>query len=168
MVLIFHQNDNYDTPPSAWEAIAAYLPADKSKVIWEPFYSATSKSPDTLRKLGYTVIANNEDFFQANHGDVVVSNPPFSRKAEVLQRLLRLDKPFVLLMPSQVMHTRYFSLLTRNVLQHCQFIIPQTRIHFCAQDGKNTVLKKTSFDCTYFCYKMALPDRVVFLANPPV
>ncbi|EEH54006.1 uncharacterized protein MICPUCDRAFT_62794 [Micromonas pusilla CCMP1545] len=70
--------DEYMTPPSAWEAIQKYIP--KNKVIWEAFYG-DGKSGDTLRTLGFKVIHDEVDFFENNLGDVIVSNPPFSRRA---------------------------------------------------------------------------------------
>ena len=73
------------------QGIQIYLPLDKT--IWEPFYCDGS-SGQCLMDLGCTVIHEpNVDFFQHDKGDVVVSNPPFSTKREVLARLKELDKP---------------------------------------------------------------------------
>jgi methylase of polypeptide subunit release factors len=44
------------------------------------------------------VIHEPIDFFANTHlGDLIVSNPPFTKKKEVLETLLRINKPFILL-----------------------------------------------------------------------
>ena len=63
------------TPKSAWEHIKDYIP---KKVLWEAFYG-DGDSGKYLRELGFTVIHEPIDFFTENRGDVVVSNPPFSK-----------------------------------------------------------------------------------------
>ena len=46
-----------------------------------------------LQSLGFKVVHECVDFFENNLGDIVVSNPPFSKKAKVLERLVELQKP---------------------------------------------------------------------------
>ena len=49
------------------------------------------------------------DFFENTHlGDLIVSNPPFTKKKEVLEALVTLNKPFILLMPLATMSREYF------------------------------------------------------------
>ena len=88
------KHDNYTTPKSAWEEIAHLIPKDKC--ISDPFY-CNGSSGMYLRELGFECIHNNEDFFLHNRGDIVVSNPPFTIKKQILQRLVKLEKPFILL-----------------------------------------------------------------------
>lgn len=151
--------DDYMTPPIAWEYIRQYIPVDKT--IWEPFYG-DGRSGEILREMGFDVIHNDEDFFTVNRGEVVVSNPPFSCKKQVIQRLVELDKPFILLMPSNVLVTRYLKQLTDG---HLQIIIPPRRIHFkrlrdgVASDEKS----QCSFDTLFFCWKMNLPSSIIML-----
>ncbi|GAH08981.1 unnamed protein product, partial [marine sediment metagenome] len=75
--------------------IQEYIPKDK--VIWECFMG-DGKSGQYLEELGFDVIANDNDFFQSDEGDIVVSNPPFSKSKEVITRLKELDKPFILIL----------------------------------------------------------------------
>ena len=88
----FLKHDDYMTPYSVWENIKDFIPANK--VIWESFYG-DGKSGEHLRKLGFEVIHEPIDFFEENHGDIIVSNPPFSKKKEVFIRLKKLNKPFL-------------------------------------------------------------------------
>lgn len=144
-------NDNYFTPKEEWEKISSYLPKDK--VLWEAFYG-DGKSGQYLQELGFTVIHQPEDFFLVNHGDIVVSNPPFSKKKEILQRLMELQKPFVLLMPYEVLFYKYF-LPFRDELS---LLIPRNRVLFL-KDGKT---ERFHFDCIWFCWKTDIP-KLVFL-----
>ena len=101
----FEINDEYMTRKSAWEDIKEFIPTDK--VIWECFYG-NGKSGEYLRELGYDVVHEPIDFFDNDKGDILVSNPPFSNKDKVFQRLKELNKPFVMLVPTTVLHTKYF------------------------------------------------------------
>ena len=100
----FSKNDSYMTPKSAWEAIKHLIPKDK--VIWEAFYG-DGKSGSHLKELGFEVINENVDFFSNNLGEVIVSNPPFSKSKEVMKRLKELDKPFIMILPSSKINTSY-------------------------------------------------------------
>ncbi len=145
-------NDNFFTPKKEWEALAPYLPKDK--ILWEAFYG-DGKSGTYLQELGFRVIHQNEDFFQVNHGDIVVSNPPFSKKKQILERLLELDKPFVLLMPYEVLFYKYFEPFRSEL----SLLIPSKRVSFL-KEGKEEA--KFNFNCVWFCWKMNLP-KLAFL-----
>ena len=155
----FTVHDDYMTPKSAWEAIAHLLPRDKT--IWEPFYG-NGDSGRFLTELGFTVIHNpDQDFFTHNQGELIVSNPPFTLKKEVITRLKELGKPFVLIMPVSTMTTCYFRELLKDDIQ---IIIPRKRIQFHKlQDGKLLTENKCNFDCLYYCYKMHLTGDIIYL-----
>lgn len=156
----FSKHDDYMTPKTAWEAISEYLP--KEREIWEPFYG-DGKSGQYLRELGFRVYHEDENFFENNRGDIVVSNPPFTLKKEIIARLIELDKPFILLMPVAAMVTTY----VRDMLKDdIQIIIPRRRIQFHKLvDGKLQTDGKCNFDCYYFCYKMGLPRDIIYLSR---
>jgi hypothetical protein len=155
----FRKHDDYMTPKYAWDNIKEYIPKDK--VIWEAFYG-DGKSGSYLQELGFDVIHEDVDFFENNRGDILVSNPPFSKSKEVLIRLKELDKPFIMILPASKICSQY----SRMFLNKLQIIIPKKRIHFLKQvegvvpDGwKNAC----NFDCFYYCYKMDLPRDIVWL-----
>ena len=155
----FLKHDDYMTPKYAWENIQQYIPKDK--VIWEAFMG-DGKSGEYLEELGFDVIHNDNDFFESNEGDIVVSNPPFSKSKEVITRLKKIDKPFILILPSSKINTQYFRLFKNEI----QIIIPKKRIHFDKQiDGVTPEGWKNScnFDCFYYCYKMNLPRDIIWL-----
>lgn len=158
----FMKHDDYMTPKYAWEWIKKYIPKDK--IIWEAFYG-DGKSGTHLKNMGFNVIHEPVDFFENNLGDVIVTNPPFSRSKEVMERLSEIDKPFILLLPCSKLATQYMRTYMKNKLQ---IIIPPCRIHFLKLvDGKVPDGFKSScnFDCFYYCYKMNLPKDIVWLDN---
>jgi hypothetical protein len=156
----FITHDDYMTPKYAWADIAKYIPADK--IIWEAFYGSGS-SGRYLTELGFNVIHDPElDFFTENRGEIIVSNPPFSLIPRILKRLVALDKPFILLMPSSKINTQYF----RNILKgNIQIIVPRKRIQFEKWvDGVPVVLKSScNFDCFYYCWKWGLESDIVWI-----
>ena len=150
----FLKHDDYMTPKYAWENIQQYIPKDK--VIWEAFMG-DGKSGEYLEELGFDVIHNDNDFFESNEGDIVVSNPPFSKTKDVITRLKELDKPFILILPSSKINTQYFRLFKNQI----QIIIPRNRIQF-VKNG-NELQNKCNFDCFYYCYKMNLKKDIIWL-----
>jgi hypothetical protein len=158
----FLKHDDYMTPKYAWENIKEFIPKDK--VIWEAFYG-DGKSGNYLRELGFEVIHEPVDFFENDLGDVIVSNPPFSKSKEVMYRLRELDKPFVIIMPVSKLNTSYFreNFKSNNDLQ---IIIPRKRIHFEKQiNGEkiNGCKNACNFDCFYYCYKIGLKNSITWL-----
>lgn len=159
----FQKHDDYMTPFSAWDNIKHLIPKDK--IIWEAFYG-DGVSGDILTKLGFDVIHEEIDFFENNCGDIVVSNPPFSRVPDILNRLVEIDKPFILIMPSSKINTQYFRKLFSQNKDKIQIIIPRKRIHFEKLiDGKRPDNRKNAcnFDCFYYCWKIGLENDIVWL-----
>ena len=154
----FLKHDCYMTPKSAWENIKQYIPEDK--IIWEAFMG-DGKSGEYLKELGYNVIHNDNDFFLSNEGDVLVSNPPFSKSKEIMYRLKELDKPFILILPCSKISTQYFRENFKDTDNPLQIIIPRKRIQF-VKNGNETQ-NKCNFDCFYYCYKMNLERDIIWL-----
>jgi len=158
----FTKHDDYMTPKYAWENIKHLIPKDK--IIWEAFYGDGS-SGTFLQELGFETIHEDIDFFNNDKGDMIVSNPPFSKSKEVMNRLKILDKPFIIIMPCSKISTKYF----RENFKNCgdlQIIIPRKRIHFQKLiDGKvpDNWENKCNFDCFYYCYKIGLENDITWL-----
>lgn len=78
-----------------------------SLIIWCPFDLQMSKYVEVLSKIPnvkvlYTHIDTGENFFfyePKEEYDIIISNPPFSQKDNVLKRLFELDKPYAMLLP---------------------------------------------------------------------
>lgn len=150
--------DDYMTPKSAWEAIKDYIPKDK--VIWEAFYG-DGNSGKYLKELGFNVIHENIDFFENDLGDIIISNPPYSKKKQVIERLIKIDKPFILLMPCSTLVCSY---IRENIGNNIQLLVPRKRIQFIKlKDGELIANGKCNFDCLYYCYKINLPRDIIYL-----
>lgn len=159
----FQEHDDYMTPKYAWEDIKDYIPKDK--VIWESFYG-NGDSGTYLEELGFNVIHEEVDFFENDLGDIIVSNPPFSKCKEVLTRLVEIDKPFILIMPSSKINTQYFRHLFSKKRDKIQIIIPKKRIHFTKLINGETPKNwknACNFDCFYYCWKMHLENDIVWI-----
>lgn len=95
-------NDEFYTPEYAIQPLFKYLTPPPA-VIWCPFDTEDSLFVKLFRERGYTVIAthivNGQDFFEIEPPkcDYIISNPPYSLKGEVLERLFQLNIPFAML-----------------------------------------------------------------------
>ncbi len=156
----FLKHDDYMTPKYAWENIKDFIPKDK--VIWESFYGSGT-SGKYLQELGFNVIHEPVDFFENDLGEIIITNPPFSKIKEIMKRLMVIDKPFIMILPSSKINTSYFRDWKDKGLQ---IIIPRKRIHFEKQiEGKTLENCKNAcnFDCFYYCYKMNLKKDIIWL-----
>jgi len=149
-------SDNYITNKEDWERIKEYIPKDK--VIWSPFY-CDGKQKEYFEEMGFNIIHEDEDFFENNKGDIIIDNPPFSKKKEILMRIKELDKPFILVCPSVLLVYKWFQEMFKDNLQ---IIIPYNRIKFRHLESinKNYTPPYASF---YFCYKMELEKDLIFI-----
>ena len=157
----FTKHDDYMTPKYAWENIKQFIPKDK--VIWEAF-SGNGNSSKFLTELGFDVICKEEDFFEVDYGDIIVTNPPFSKKKEVFTRLKELGKPFIIICPCSMITAQYFRNLFKD--ERIQIIIPRKRIHFMKLiDGEvpENWKNQCNFDCFYYCWKMNFKKDIIFL-----
>ena len=169
-------DDKYYTPSCELVKIGPYIP--EGKVIWEAFTkddNTVIESPKCLRDMGHQVIATGENFWTNNHGDMVISNPPYSTpkgekniKVRIIERLIGLDKPFMLCLPTLFVQTKIFRKLAEE--HHFQLIVPTNKIQFYKiVDGRKlrkrtkNGLKGCSFYTLWVCWKLNLKSDLVFI-----
>ena len=94
--------DEFYTPKYAILPITKYL--KQNSVIWCPFDTKESSFYKELTAQGHKVICTHiwtgQDFFDVENEpkcDYIISNPPYSIKAEVFERLFSIGKPFAML-----------------------------------------------------------------------
>ena len=92
--------DEFYTPKYAVLPIAKYL--EPNSRVWCPFDTEDSYFVKVLREHGHSVhcthLWEGGDFFNTEiECDYIVSNPPYSIKAEVFERLFALGVPFAML-----------------------------------------------------------------------
>tara|TARA_R110000851_G_scaffold97349_2_gene211004 strand:- start:498 stop:977 length:480 start_codon:yes stop_codon:yes gene_type:complete len=150
-------SDNYITNKEEWQRIKQYIPTDKK--IWAPFY-CDGMQKEYFKDMGFDIIHDNKDFFDYTPDyDIIIDNPPFSKKKDILTRIKQLDKPFILIIPSVMLCYKYFQQYFKD---HLQIIISLNRIKFrhINSTNKNYTPPYASF---YFCYKMNLPKDLIFI-----
>ena len=152
-----NKNDEYYTPPILVAPIIKYVPKDK--IVWCPFDTEQSEFVRQLREAGVRVAHSHiwdwQDFFsyEPDEWDVVVSNPPFSRKLEVLERLYSFDKPFALLLPLPILNYQEIGYYFYTKRSDLQLLIVDKKVSF---NGKTS-----SFNNSYFCRNF-LPKDIIF------
>ncbi|WP_137598192.1 hypothetical protein [Paucilactobacillus kaifaensis] len=155
------KSDEWYTPVAAVEAIVPYI--KQFKTIWCPFDKPDSNYVKVLKKNGFTVINTHiemgGDFLAVEipECDAIVSNPPYSIKDNILERLFKIDKPFAMLMNVAGLYDskRRFELLERHPVSHL-YIYP--RIKFFNDDKKSSVSSPT-YQSAYVCYRI-LENRI--------
>lgn len=150
-------------PYYAVEPLLEFLPpADTGITIWCPFDEFWSAYVQTFRANGYNVVygslATGQDFFtsQPAHWDIMISNPPFSKKDAVLKRACQLGKPFALLLPANSIQGKSrFEIFQNNI----QLLCFDSRIGFHDETHMNAPQEGASFGSAYFCRDF-LPSKL--------
>ncbi len=156
----WNEKDEYYTPIVLVEAIIPHL--TKPATIWCPFDTENSEFVILLKEAGFNVIFSHiwkgQDFFEyepKENYDYVISNPPFTRKLEVFERLFKLGKPFAMVMGLPILNYQEvgsFFLKQQDEGKNLQLLIVNKKVSF---DG-NTA----SFNNSYFCYNVLDKDIV--------
>ena len=162
--------DEYMTRKSAWADIMPYIPDEYkngNKRIWEPF-KGNGQSGRFLKELGFDVYMRDKDFFdvsvrktQKKKLSLIITNPPFTKKADVLKRLKILGIPFILLVPTTVLHTSYFKELFEDDTD-IQLIIPFKKRQFDKVDLQKQK-NRCSFYTLYVCWRVGLTKPIFFI-----
>tara|TARA_R110002153_G_scaffold47863_2_gene135130 strand:- start:80 stop:598 length:519 start_codon:yes stop_codon:yes gene_type:complete len=153
-------HDDFYTRMETWKQIAPFI--ESNKTIYEfCLLNSNEQSKKYFQELGYNVIGNRTiDFLEDNQEeedcDILVSNIPFSSeiKKKMLIKLEELDKPFIIIMNSLNLFTKYFKEIFKD--KKIYFIYPSSKIHYDKYvDGKLQKTKNnTSFYSVYVCYKV--------------
>jgi hypothetical protein len=159
-------NDEYYTPVYAIEPLLKYLKPQSN--IWCPFDSEKSNFVKELFVYGhnpsYSHIDDNQDFFTTDtppDTHYIISNPPYSRKNEVLERLFELKIPFAMLLGVVgIFESKLrFNLFKKNKFEIMYF---DKRIKYF-QDYSDPKESKVNppFSSVYICSGI-LPNQIVF------
>lgn len=154
--------DEQYTPQYAVRPILKYLKPNST--IWCPFDLEDSAYVKVLRAAGHKVIATHIDtgqnffFYEPDEPyDVIISNPPFSIKDLILQRLYELEKPYAILMPVPVLQgQRRFPFI-----KDCQALVFDKRINYFTDRFCSIPVKGISFGTLYLCRNF-LPKDLIF------
>lgn len=148
----FNVRDEYYTPKILADSIVEYIPKD-IETIWCPFDTKNSEIVFSLKEAGYTVIHSHiwegKDFFEyePKHYDAIISNPPYSIKKMVFDRLYSLGKPFAMVMGLPILNyqeigTYFFDRQKEG--RGLELIVVDKKVSFDS--------KCPSFNNSWFCY----------------
>lgn len=155
------RNDESYTPYYAVEPILKYI--SPNKIVWCPFDEEWSSYVQMLKYNGNIVIPShiNEGYnffnYEPDYYDIIVSNPPFSIKDAVIERLYQLDKPFMILLPLNslqgINRYKYFK-------SGIQLLVFDQRIGFHNPNSMIYPNESTPFASAYFC-RGILPNDLI-------
>ena len=157
----FNIHDDYYTQKKTFENLTPFI--DKKLKIYEfCLLNSNEQSKKYLIELGYNVLGNKTiDFLKDNKeleedADILVSNIPFSNeiKKKMLRKLHDLDKPFIIIMNSMNLFTKYFNEIFGD--KEIYFIYPTSKINYDKYVNNKLVKQKnnTSLYSIYVCYKV--------------
>ena len=153
----FNKKDEWYTQDKDVENLLHHLKDDqidnsRFRTIWCPFNDYDSAFKRVLEKHNFKVIATAGDFFdefnEPEHYDLIVSNPPFSKKVEVLKRLNKLDKPFIMLFGTTALNNGSFLEELENTKWARMIFIKKRIIYF---DKSKKPLKSPPFHSFWLC-----------------
>ena len=162
-------SDEVYTPAYAVKPLLKYISVyfDDDCTIWCPFDTQDSEYIKIFKKEGYNVIATHIDDKEENHNffeyepsqsyDLIISNPPFSLKDDIIKRLYELNKPYALLLPiPSLQGQKRFP-----YMKDCQALIFDKRINYYTDTEKKQIQKGVSFGSFYLCRNF-LPKDLIF------
>lgn len=157
-------NDEFYTPTYAIEPLLKYLKPNAK--IWCPFDTDESLFCRLFKDSGYKVInthiVNGQDFFTCDipECDYIISNPPYSLKGKVFERLFKINKPFAMLVGVVGLFesSHRFNLFSNNDFEIMYF---DKRIAYFKDYSEQKPSLTPPFSSVYVC-KGILPKQIVF------
>lgn len=147
------KSDEQYTPFYAVAPLIENIGHLKGLTVWCPFDHEWSAFVVALKENGFKVINTHletgQDFFEyePEQYDLIISNPPFSKKDKVLERLDQLGKPFAILLPiNSLQGKRRF----KN-MQDIQLLYFDDRIGFHKELNTSKAIEGSPFATGYFC-----------------
>lgn len=157
-------NDEFYTPPYAVEPILKYIKPNST--VWCPFDTANSWFVKLIESRGGKVIhshiADGQDFFnmETPECDYIISNPPYSLKGEVLERLFEIGKPFAMLVGVVGLFEsqKRFNMFKNNEFE---IMYMNKRVAYFKDYNEQKPSLNPPFSSVYVCHKI-LPKQIVF------
>jgi hypothetical protein len=156
------ESDECLTPRYAVKPIIKYIP--KNSIIWAPFDLKSSAFVRVLKRKGFKVvhshISEGKDFFKykPKKWDMIISNPPWSKKDSIIERCYKLGKPWCLLLPITVLQGRRTLLFKKYGAEAMVF---DTRIPFYTRGNLDKLSNKNRDASIYLCHNF-LPKSLIF------
>ena len=164
-------SDEIYTPEYAVRPLIKYIEEYKVRnnkdklTIWCPFDAENSKYVILLSqlldvKVIYSHIDNNQNFFYyepEEEYDIIISNPPFSCKDDVLKRLYELNKPYAMLLPIPTLQGQARFPYMKDI----QYLGFDKRINFYRDKEMRQTQDGVAFGCCYLCRGFLPKDLII-------
>lgn len=156
--------DEYYSPQNVVDMIVPHVVKRDFKTIWCPFDKQDSLFVKTFQELNFDVVYGHidtgQDFFDFKEpqGDIVVSNPPFSKRDAIFKRLYDMDIPFALVIGFNGLFDSKSRIDTFSK-NGVQLLIPHGRMKFFHKE--KGMLNSPNFQSIYVCNKL-LDNDIVF------
>lgn len=150
--------DEWYTPKEAVELIVPFLVSNGYRKILCPFDTDSSEFVKVLTANGFDVtfshIKTGQDFFDLKNlsdYDAIVSNPPFSKRQKILERLFESGTPFAMILNFNGLFDSKarWKLFKENAFE---LLVPLGRIHFF---NENCEGNSPNFQSVYVCQGMS-------------
>lgn len=155
--------DEIYTPYYGVEPLLKYI--SKDKIIWTCCDCEWSAFYNLFKENGYRVIRSSlsegQDFFEYEPNesyDIIITNPPFSKKDKILKRLYELNKPFAILLPMNSLQGQSRYKYFKNGIQLLAF---DKRISFHSNGDMVNFTKGSPFASAYFCNNVLPKDLIL-------
>lgn len=157
-------NDEFYTPLYAIKPILEFIPP--SVKVWCPFDTEQSLFVKELSKTNevvYSSLLNGQNFFEIEvpeNTKYIISNPPYSLKTEVLERLFKFDIPFAMLLGIVGLFEskKRFEMFKDNEFEIMYF---NKRVAYFKDYNEQKPSLNPPFSSVYICHNM-LPKKIMF------
>ena len=140
----------------------------KDMKIWLPFDNEFSNIYKVLKSFGYeTILSNlelNLDFytFTPDDFDIIISNPPFSNRTQLMKRLLDINKPFIILQGMQYFNNQFAVNYLVDNSENFKLLLPRTRMSFLIYKPKINKIVGNKYGASFYsfwlCYKTKIKN----------
>jgi len=152
-------NDECYTPSYGVEPILKYIP--NGTTVWCPFDKDDSEFVKQISKTNDVVHSHIEDGldfyeYEPDKWDVIISNPPFTKKRQIFERALSFKKPFALIMSNTWLNDSAPKQLFKD--KDLQLLMFDKRMRFNLPNGESN--NKITFSSSYYCWNF-LPKQII-------
>lgn len=142
---------------------------NKKQIIWCPFDKETSNIVIALKSRLFNVIHTHieegQDFLTYEPDfkwDVIISNPPFSKRTKFFNKINSYNKPYIMLQPIMFFNNNS---MIRELIKDSnkyRFLFPENRMNFIVKSGFEYVdkAKTTAFYSFWLCKNLFLNKQV--------